>query len=272
MNRDRRMYRFSVAVLCLGAMILTGIMFVEKSSAVEIAGEDLDITLDFTYATKYMWHGYDVFDGNGSFQPSIDFAYMGFYTGVWAAYPDTSGYEDLTEVDLYLGYGYTFFEEEQYALDTSITYTYFAFPKASHKADLDAQEIALSTSMPNLIPLGPSSLVPSYTMYYLWDGVQGETPNFDGFYHTFGLSYDIPIPALIPEQEEQAISLMWDITYNDGPFDTDSDWSYSTVGASTTFEWNNIYFTPGVYYQIELNDMVNDEDDFYAMFSVGYAF
>ncbi len=251
------------------------VIFILGSSsafAVDIGDEELGINVDFTYATKYMWHGFDVFDDHGAYQPSITFDYQGFFAGVWASYPAASGFEDLSEIDLYLGYERAFFEEEQYALDTSLTYTYFAFPKANSAANLDAQEIAAGLAMPNLISLGPSSLVPSYTMYYLWDGVQGETPEFDGFYHTFGLSYDIPFPALLPEQEEQAISLMWDITYNDGPFATGSDWSYSRVGASTTFEWNGIYFTPGIYYQININDIVNNEDDLYATFSVGYTF
>ncbi|RJP31381.1 MAG: hypothetical protein C4527_07990 [Candidatus Omnitrophota bacterium] len=256
--------------------VMLGVLIVMMSTsgalALEVAGEELGINLNFTYASKYMWHGYDIFGGNGAFQPSINFDYMGFIAGIWASYPDTSGSEDLSEIDLYIGYGRTFFEEESYAVDATILYTYFTFPKVSHKANLDAQEVDFIISMPNLIPLGPASLVPSYALGYLWDGVQGETPHFDGFYHIFGLSYDIPVPALIPEQEEQAISLKWDIAYNDGPFNTDSDWSYSTIGVSTTFEWNNVYLTPSLNYQFSFNDVVNDEDDFYATISFGYNF
>lgn len=258
----------------IGLLIVTLLMGLTFSglpaSAVDIYGEELSINLDFTYASKYMWHGFDTFENDGALHPSVEFGYKEFYAGVWGAWPDSSGFEDLTEIDFYLGYERSFFEEEKYALTVGLLYTYFSFPKINSQAD--GQEIALSVSLDNLLPIGPSVLVPSYTVFYEWDGVQNEDAIDNGYYHTFALGYDVPVPALLPDQEEQAISLLADVTYGDGPYETASGLLYATVGVSTTFEWNNFYLTPAVYYQFSFEDSVNDEDDLYTLISVGYSF
>ena len=204
------------------------------------------------------------------FSPVLNWGFGIFILEFGALGPDSNGFEDLTEIDLYLGYSRTWLEEEPYSFTTDLLYTYFTYPKTNRGGD--AQEVGLTVSWDQLIPLGPTYLVPSYSVFYDWDGVQGSGKVDDGFFHTFALTYDIPVPALIPSQEEQAISLLADITYGDGAFDTEPAWSYSTLGASTTFEWNSMYFTPALYYQFSFEDSVNNEDDLYAMFSVGYSF
>ncbi len=238
--------------------------------AVDIGGETIGVTSDFTYASKYLWHGYDILDDRTAFQPSVTVDYKGFFAGVWGSWPGSSGFEDFTEIDLFAGYGRSFLEEECYAVDAWLSYTYFIYPKINN--DADVQELGLGFSMPNLIPLGESALIPHYAMYYDWDGVQSSDKVDNGWFQTFGLSYSFAIPALIPTQESQAIDLSWDITYNDGVFGSDSGWSHSTLGISTTFEWRNLYFTPAVNYQSSFEDSVNDEDELYALFSVGIAF
>jgi hypothetical protein len=240
------------------------------AKAAEIGDFEVDVTLDFTFASKYMWHGYDIFDGNGSYMPSVDFGMYGFNVGFWAAYPAVSGYEDLTEFDYYISYGHSFFEDEQYAIDASIGYTYFNFPKTS---GFDASELAFGIAFPNLIPIGPSTLVPSYTLYYDFDGFDSDQlGEIDGVFNTFGLAYSLPFKPFFEWQEEQALDFMFDITYDDGVYGADSGWSYSTIGVSTTYEYKGAYFTPGAYYQFNIDDNVNPEDDFYATFSIGYAF
>ncbi|MBZ0255055.1 hypothetical protein K8I31_03275 [bacterium] len=263
------MKNFAIKVIYV---FLLGLAFVSvySSEAIEIGDEELSITVDFTYASKYMWHGFDIFENEGAFHPSVEFGYKEFYAGLWGAWPNTSGFEELTEIDWYAGYARSFYEEEPYAFSIDMFYTYFSFPKIN--SQIDGQEVAFTVSLDNLLPIGPSTLAPSYTVYYEWTGMQGNGAIDDGFYHTFALSYDVPVPALIPDQEEQAITLMADATYGDGAYDTTSDWQYATIGASTTFEWKGIYLTPAVYYQFSFDDSVNNEDDLYTTISIGYTF
>ncbi len=144
-------FGLSAVVIVLGCAI--------ETPALEIGEEEIGINLDFTYVTKYLWHGYDVLDDKGAFQPSAEFSWRGFYAGVWGSWPDSSGWaggtrrSDLTEIDMYIGYECSVFQDEWYQIDTFITYTYFAYPHTN--SDGDVQEIANGMSFPNLIPLGP---------------------------------------------------------------------------------------------------------------------
>ncbi|MBD3268349.1 hypothetical protein GF373_16910 [bacterium] len=228
------------------------------------------VNFDFTYASKYLWRGYDYYADHGAFQPSITMDYEGFYLGVWGSWPSASGYEDWTEMDYYGGYSHLFFPDDRHALSTDLSYTYFDYVKMSN--DEDAQEIMLILSMPNLLPLGPGTVIPSYTLAYDWHGVQGGGHIDDGWFHIFGLAYDFPFQALIPEQEEQYLSLAVDTTYNDGAYGSEPALSHTTANLSTTFEWNQFYFTPATGYQWSHEDTVNDEDEWFFTLSVGYYF
>lgn len=260
-------FLFSLIVaICLCITIVPG-------NTKEIGGVDVGFNLDFTYASKYMWHGYDTFGGHGGLMPSAKVSAYGFTLGAWSAFPDSSGYDRLTEVDYFLSYAHTFFEKEKYALATSLGYTYLSYPKVRNTVVPDTSEMAFSIGLPNLLTIGPANLVPSYTGYYEFDGIDSTID--DGFFHTFALAYSLPVPAFLPEQESQTIDFTYDITYGDGPFGAIPNWSYTTLGVATTFKYKSAYFTPGVYYQWSLDDSakaVNRDDDFYAKFSIGYNF
>jgi len=233
-------------------------------------GKHLGVNLEAAFVSQYMWYGYDILDGDPAFQPSVTFDLFqtGFSLTVWSSFALKSGSEDLDEIDYAVAYEKSFFEDEIYAMDVSVDYIYYDYPNIS--SDTDVQEVGGSISFPNLIPIGPSSLVPSYAIAYDWP-VHSEGPN-EGCFHIFGLGYDLPIPTLIPEQEEQFLSLTSDLTYNDGAYDADPGWSHSTVGISTAFEWKGFTLTPSVNYQWSFEDTVNDEDEFWAGISLGYGF
>lgn len=231
--------------------------------------EELSTTFDFTYGSKYMWHGFDVFDDHGGFHPSVTVQYHNLYVGVWAALPSTSGFEDLQEIDYYIGYDHSFLEEERYAIDVSILYTYFDFPNDS---SIEAQEFGFGFSMPQLIPLGDSFLVPGYMAYFNTEGFSSNNPTEDGWFHDVGFSYSLLLPASPVTQEEQTLDIGWMVTYNDGAYGTDAGFSHTTASLSTTWEWNALYFSPLIAYQWSFEDTVNDEDEFYAMISTGISF
>lgn len=257
------------SILVLLSLTGTGTS-INQANAVDLLGEELSISTDFTFASKYVWHGYDIFDDHAAFQPSIHLDYRGFFGGVWGAWPAGSGFEELTELDLYFGYAFSLFEEKPYALDIFSSYTYFVYPKTNSLGDV--QELALGISMPQLINIGPSYLVPSYTVFYDWDGVQSEIHIDNGWFHTLGLSYALPASIFLKNDTEQTIDFSCDITYNEGVFGSDSGWSHSTFGISSTFTWSKFYLTPSINYQWSFEDTVNDEDEFYASISVGYTF
>jgi len=246
------------------------------AAADEIEEDKIGIEVEGGYVTKYLWKGYDLLDNNGAWQTGITIDYKGFYAGVWGSWADKRGFVAQDEFDYYAGYERSILEEDRYALDTYIQYTYFDFPKSdSVPGDdgvTDGQELALGFSMPNLFPLGPSFLIPSYEGDFEWVGIQPAEDADNGWIHTFGLSYDIPVPVLIPEQEDQSLSLSWSLSYNDGVFGSNSDWSHSTAALSTVSEWKGISFTPIIYYQWSFEETVNEDNEFYTSFSFDYYF
>ena len=259
------------AVFCL--MLSAGVSF-----AWDLREETLEVNIDSTYVTKYISQGYDSLDDDeGAWQPSVEFYWRGFTVGIWGSWAVHSGYVNYDELNFYVGYEHAFFEENWYALESWGLYTYIDFPHSDSKPGFDEiadeQEIAWGLSLPNLLPIGPASLVPSYSAYYSFAGKDADDEDIDnGWFQVLGLSYDLPFRPLLPEQEEQFLSLEWDLTYNDGVYGSDSNWSHSTIRVSTTFEWKGFYFTPAANYQWSFEDTVNDEDEFYASFSIGYSF
>lgn len=249
------------------------------ASAFEVAeGKNLAVTLDTTLVSKYIWRGYDIYDDDPAFQPSVDIGLFdtGFGVNVWGSFALESGHEDTDELDYTLYHSTLLFEDETYAVDFGTNYVYYDLPNTSSK-DTDAQEVGASIAFPSLIPLGPSTLVPSYSVGYLWP--RGDEAAFgvdDGWFHTLGLSYDIPLPPLFPQQEEQSFILFADVTYNDGAFDTDPGFTHSTVGVSASLVWKNFSLRPFANYQWsfkdDLDDNFNPEDELYGGVSLGFAF
>jgi hypothetical protein len=234
---------------------------------------DLGITLDTTYASKYIWHGFDFYVGKSAIQPSVDVDLFdsGFGVNVWHSRPNASGFRNVEEFDYTLYYGNQAFEGTTYAMDYTFSYLYYDYYDTGSK-NADLQELLLGLSWPELIEGG---LVPSYTVGKLYEAQSGSTLDFDGWVHLFGLSYDWVLPGIMSDMPEQVVTLLADVTYNDG-FNgaaVDHDWSHATIGAATPITLApNLTFTPAVFQQISMEDTVNTDNDTWTTLSVTYQF
>ena len=80
----------------------------------------------------------------------------------------------------------------------------------------------------------------------------------------------------------QQVHLSADIAYNDGTgancnaqanTGVDHDWSHAVLGVSTEFEISDdLTFAPGIYYQISMDDSVNNSDECWVGLSFTYSF
>jgi hypothetical protein len=249
------------------------------SSLVGLAQADegeLGVTLDTTFVSKYIWHGFNFYGhDNGAVQPSVnvDLWGTGFGAMVWASWATKSGNRDLEEFDYVLYYGNSVFADTPYATNYTVNWLYYDFYDAPSRGS-DLQELNAQLSWPDLLPNG---IVPNYTIGKLWQARSGAPAlkNIGGWVHVLGLGYDLVLPGMFPDTPEQIVSLMTDLTYNDGygAAAADHDWSHATVGASTSFSIvENLDFTPSVYYQISMDDSVNDEDEIWTTLSLAYGF
>jgi hypothetical protein len=250
-----------------------------------VHAQELGVTLDTTWVSKYIWRGFDRLDDKAAFQPSInlDFYDTGLSFGIWSSQPGSSGTSDISTVDAEewryaLTYASSILDDETYATNWSVSWIYYDFPDMASK-DGDAQEFNLALSWPDICPTG---IVPSYTIVKMWpaDG-GGDASAMSGFIHVFGLGYDLTVPGFLPDTTEQTFNFIWNITYKDGTGagigafptgDVEHDWSHVLWGVSTAIECGPGTFTPAVYYQTSMEDSVNDEDEFWAGLSYTVSF
>jgi len=258
------------------SILLSLVMLLSLVGWVQADERALGVTLDTTFVSKYMWHGFNFYGhDNAAVQPSVnlDLWGTGFGAMVWGSWATKSGSRDLEEFNYVLNYGNSIFADTPYATNYTVNWLYFDYYDAPTR-DSDLQELNAQLSWPDLLPAG---IVPNYTVGKLWQARSGSAALTDvsGWVHVLGLGYDLSLPDLFPDMPEQVISLMTDLTYNGGygAAAADHDWSHATLGASTSFSIaENLAFTPSIYYQISMDDSVNDEDEVWTTLSLAYAF
>lgn len=251
---------------------------------------DLGITLDFTYASRHMWKGFDLFPNNRSaFYTSADIDFWGTGFGMnflWAR-PFGSGYEDW-EWLVYSPYYYNaLWQDTPYQMDYRLGWRYYNHPDgpanhSCHPRDLDIQRVYGRFSWPRVCSRG---FVPYYECAAIWpdeggkydDGCSKSYWN-DGWFHTFGISKGWMVPGFFPCQpEQQVIHTGFEIVYNDGvgstPDSVDSGWSHCVFSLSTEFYLRpNITFIPAIYYQSSWDDSVNKNDECWITLSTRITF
>ena len=251
--------------------ILVGAVILLSVASVGQAQEELGVTLDVTWVSKYIWRGIDRMDDKASLQPSIDLDLYGsgFSINIWTAQPCSGGAVNAEEWDYAVTYSNSLFDGEAYKTDYAVSYIYYNFPDNAAK-DTDAQEFNVAFSWPEICPFG---VVPSYTLIRMWPSRGGgAAKELGGYIHVFGLDYGLTLAEL----GDQTLNLKWAAVYNDGTGlgngSVDHDWSHILWGISTAFPVGPGTFTPAVYYQTSMDDSVNTEDEFWTGLSYTVTF
>ena len=240
---------------------------------------------DVTYASRYVWRGFDLYNNNhGAIQSSVDLDLFGsgFGVNVFYSRSTTASFEEFQWLVPTIYYTNKFFADESYATYYKVGWSFYDYPHHVRGRDLNAQEVFGALWWPKLLPWG---LVPSYTIVCMWpDRSNSATGDLTaGWAHIFGLGYDWVLPAVMPETKEQVIHLSAQAVYNDGvgpaPHhfkdgdNVDHDWSHAVFGATTDFPITKSFvFIPGVYYQNSWDESVNSQDEFWVSLSLRYLF
>jgi hypothetical protein len=262
-------------------ILLTTVILLCMGGLAQAQDGGLEVTLDTTWVSKYIWRGFDRLDDKTAFQPSInlDLYDTGLSCNLWSSHAGTSkGAGNVSTVDAEewryaLTYNNSVLEGEQYQTDYAVGWIYYDFPDMASN-DGDAQEFNVTLTWPDLCPAG---VVPRYTIIKMWpaegDGVNNA---MGGFIHVVGLGYDLTLPPILPDTTEQIISFTWDMTYNDGTGAgigafpagaVDHDWSHVLWGVSTAVKCGPGTLTPALYYQTSMDDSVNNENEFWVSLS-----
>ena len=234
--------------------------------------DKLGVTVDVTYASRWLSDGVEVYSEDGAFHEtiSLDLYSTGFGAAVTHHSATGSGWVDKQRLDYKVFYGNSLFDEEAYKTRYKFTWEYWNYyDRARTSANLQKWKFGLS--WPELLGNG---LVPKYTLAYCYPaGSSYDNHKISGWLHILGLDYsvnalDLPNP----------VKFSANATFRDGAGCTtaspkDHDWSHATLGVSTKFKIaDNLSFVPGIYHQISMDDSVNTRDVTYCKLSMRYEF
>ncbi len=209
------------------------------------------IQTDFTLVSRYIWRGFDtIYDNRPAIQPSytLCFGKSGFGLNLWSAFAlaDT----DFIELDLIAGYDRSVSAEFTLYMGKG----YFTFPRLPrwpHKT---------STSPEAYMGISACSfpLSPALTLYY--DFNLG-----DGFYGTFSLNQNLPVKGKI-----LCPYFLIGYTTQYRKIGVTRGISDICFGLSMDFITKGVTFTPSVNYVIVPNHTINDKNEFWVGFSIGW--
>ncbi len=265
--------------------LVTVLALLAAAGVVHAQEGELTGTVDLQFLSNYIWRGFDIYDGRSAWQyaADVDLFDTGFGAQLFGSRAGGSGYENAEEIDLTLYYGSTIDTGDTMKTDYRLGWTYYGYPDeprggTSSGTAAHMQEFFATVAMPEICPAG---VVPHYTIVKMWasEGDSTRAAN-GGWFHILGIGYDMSTAGLTAEIPEQIVHLSADLVYNDGAAPgtvngslVDHDWSHIVVGASTGFDLgSDLTLTPALYYQVSMDDSVNDEDEVWAALKLAYAF
>jgi hypothetical protein len=267
LSRRSKMKKLLVGMVIL--LSVAGFVNAAEEAAAQDT-QDLGVTVDLSYVSKYIWRGFDLLDDDGAFQPSVEFDFgNGFIAEVWMSYADSSGHVDATEYDYTLAYNGSVLEDGVWKTNYQVGWRYYDFIDTSSQ-DADVQEVYVTGAMPALLDNG---IVPHFGVFQMWSAQSGGlNRDFTGTIYLMGLGYGFTLD----QAPELPMNFTWDIVYNDGTGGStiDHDWSHMVWGLTTsmTCPATGGTLTPGIYYQNSFESSVNDEDEFWAGISYSFGF
>ena len=259
--------------VCLIIAFLSFVCFLAKASALEIDQQKVEITASDVYASRYIWRGQDLYGNNdGAHQPSLDIAFpkvlgaTDVSFNIWGSFPLVDGHEDAEELDYTLTFSRNCFEE---ALSIAAGFTYFDFPNTSSTADVSEPWAGITL---NSIPGLPIDVALDLFAGYDFKAKSGGPD--EGWYYSWGLSTEFPLPESLIFQDGQTLSLGVTNWGNDGVANLEPSFLYATdISLSTSYELASFSVSPSLNYTINHEDSINSGDEeLWGSIEVSYAF
>jgi hypothetical protein len=252
---------------------LIAVFILSIVGTVQAEGDDIGVTLELEYRSKWLSKGAEVYGQQGAFFPTIDLDFYGtgFGTRITHRSAFGSGYVDKQRFDYRSYYKSVLFEDQSYATNYNISAGYEHYYGLARDKSYTTWEWIFAFSWPNILPEG---FIPRYIAHYEYAAGSDYTKQNgadipSGWVHRFILGYDLETP-----QVPAPLHLSSEVAYTDGLGGADHDWSYATFGVSTRVEIaENMSFVPGVYQQVTMDDSVNKRKDItYSFLSLKYKF
>lgn len=238
-------------------------------------GKWVNTSVDYTYASRYMTHGFNVGD-TPAHQPSIGLSsdkLPGFSFLLWSSLTVDRDKKNADEWDLMFFYNRTILKDKTWAVDFSSYYDYWWYPNLTgiDGEDFRGHKVHAGGSLPNLIPMPEGfSLVPGYN-YYFWTPVSGDQFTSGGL-HELVLNLGIPLPLPEAPAVPQSINLKGTTSYHTG-FQNVKGWTHATVHLSVGATiWKTVNWHASLDYQEGFDEDPRIEDQFWGTIGMGARF
>lgn len=246
-------------VLLLMSMFI--VSAAEAVYALEISGQEVEVTLTETFVSRYIWRGQDLYSNNdGAHQSSIDITFpkllseVDLSLNVWGSFPLNKGHEDAEELDYTITFSRNSLDEQ---FNISAGYTYFDFPNSSSTADVSEPWLAFSL---NKIPLLPIDI--SFSVFAGYDFAAKSGGPDEGWYYSWGFDTELLLPESPLFQAGQALAIGVVNWGNDGVGDLESSGLYATeISFATSYAFSEFVITPSFNYSIGHEESINSGDN-----------
>ncbi|MEZ0393043.1 MAG: hypothetical protein ACAH59_12555 [Pseudobdellovibrionaceae bacterium] len=250
------------------------------AQSLPISKNEMRVTTDITLASKYMLDGFQVGGDHPVWQLAgkVDLYDTGFAFMAWTAIQVERSNKQFDEQDLFLLYSKDFLQDKSYTLNFHGYYDYWMFPNTDPVVDEFGETVSTSVkqgnkfqlgfSLPKLISIADSFLIPSYNAYHwLYFAQDREDLDQSGTYHELLAEYYKPTPIFIPGATYQYAGGTSSINYHEGAFDVDPGWSHSTASIVAGVYALKSIFTISLNHQWSFEETVNPENEFWSTFS-----
>lgn len=233
--------------------------------------DDWSLTTTLTWASRYVPDGFPVGGDHPAWQPDvrIDTPLPGFSIRFWGSIQAERAQKAFDEYDLILTYSHGFCPASRFAVTADVASYLWGFPNSSitvnrygnaiRPHDMMGQKTWVGFSLPKLIPLGDSFLIPSYHYNY-WLPLDGELFEPGGM-HTLGLDYSHSLPVFIPGTKSQSVFIGGTMNHHGGAFGVTPGWSHATMSTGAAADiTDTLNASISVTYQWSFTESVNPED------------
>lgn len=266
----------SLLQIVVSTLLCTIVSFPSKA----LEKKKVGLTADITWASKYLISGFKVGGDDPVWQLAgkLDWYQTGFSFMYWTAIQANRDNKQYDEQDLFLMYSRDFFADNRYAINLHGFYDYWMFPNTEPVRDefgdvtstskKHGNKFQLGLSLPKLIPLADSYVVPSYNVYYLHYYAQDRKDRYlGGTHHELLLEYYRSIRLFIPKATYQYAGATASTNYHQGDFGVKSGLSHSTASMVTGVYAFSSIFTLSMNHQWSYEETVNPNNEFWTTFS-----
>ena len=231
-----------------------------NSFAFQAGHQEVNVTVTNSYVSRYIWRGQDVYaDNDAAYQPSVDISLPGFLRGtdvdfnVWGSFPLSKGHELADELD----YTLSFSRDLSDLYNLSLGYTYYDYPKANKYSDIQEPWVSFTF---NKIPYLPLDV--SFNIFAGYDFAVSSGGPEEGWYYSWGLSTELPLPECSFTQNGQSLSLGITNWGQDGVAGLKPSSLYAAeINLSTAYTVGKFGIAPKLSYTINYEEGINNGNE-----------